>query len=368
MIAGRASTLWERAAQRRRRSSRTEGVAVGCRSQVVQAAVGVIGAGSPKAPRSRWRLPDPTVVPVRASDGATLSVSVMGRRGPWIVLAHGWTNDATVWGVVADRLVRDGHRVVAFDQRDHGRSTGSGRGASLAQLADDLATVLGHVGVTSAVIAGHSMGGMAVQVLAADHPDVLVRHAHSLALISTACTGLGGSTPVERLSAQAVQWLVGLPLSGLLVVNPLIGPLLVRGSMGAKAPAEDLRQIGVVFAATVTAARRGFLRSIQAMDLSDAVTSIDLPVLVAVGSLDRLTPPGRSRQLVEAIPNAYLVTVPEAGHMLPIEAPDQIAFLLGELAAGRAPAQAGQAWEAQVVTSSSAGTADLSDRPRADGG
>lgn len=103
------------------------------------------------------------------------------------------------------------------------------------------------------------------------------------------------------------------------------------------------------------------------MDLSDAVTSIDLPVLVAVGSLDRLTPPGRSRQLARAQPDAYLVTVPETGHMLPIEAPDQVAFLLGELAAGRAPAQAGKAWDAQVVTNSSAGKAGPTDRPRADG-
>jgi pimeloyl-ACP methyl ester carboxylesterase len=46
---------------------------------------------------------------------------------------------------------------------------------------------------------------------------------------------------------------------------------------------------------------------------------------VVVGSRDRLTAPARSHQMVQAIPGARLVTLPDRGHMLPLEDADAVA-------------------------------------------
>ena len=77
------------------------------------------------------------------------------------VLLHGWTMDLTTWDRVAAALPG---RVVRYDVRGHGLSTGSA--LTLSELADDLAAVLDeHVPTGRIVLAGHSLGGMTRSVL-----------------------------------------------------------------------------------------------------------------------------------------------------------------------------------------------------------
>jgi pimeloyl-ACP methyl ester carboxylesterase len=49
-----------------------------------------------------------------------------------------------------------------------------------------------------------------------------------------------------------------------------------------------------------------------------------VPTTVLIGSRDRLTPPARSKMLIDTIPGAHLVTLPGRGHMLPLEDPDAV--------------------------------------------
>ena len=68
------------------------------------------------------------------------------------------------------------------------------------------------------------------------------------------------------------------------------------------------------------------IRQLQAvMDRPDArpqLGSIDVPTLVLVGDEDRTTPPERAREMADAIPDARLVVVPRAGHLVLLEQPD----------------------------------------------
>ncbi|HYD08552.1 MAG TPA: alpha/beta hydrolase, partial [Acidimicrobiales bacterium] len=76
---------------------------------------------------------------------------------------------------------------------------------------------------------------------------------------------------------------------------------------------------------TTPAARSGFLTAMQAMDLRDGIAAIGIPTTVMVGTRDTLTPPARASELVDAISGAKLVTLDGLGHMLPLEAPDEVA-------------------------------------------
>lgn len=68
-------------------------------------------------------------------------MEVHGAEGaPAVVLSHGWTCSTAFWAAQIRDLARD-HRVVAYDQRGHGRSPAAAAYSTTA-LADDLAAVL----------------------------------------------------------------------------------------------------------------------------------------------------------------------------------------------------------------------------------
>jgi pimeloyl-ACP methyl ester carboxylesterase len=82
----------------------------------------------------------------------------------------------------------------------------------------------------------------------------------------------------------------------------------------------------------------GFAMMLADLDLSTAVTRLDVPTLVVVGSVDRLTPPWHAHRLAATLPCCLgLVEVPDAGHMTPVQAPDAVAAAVRRVVADRLP-------------------------------
>jgi pimeloyl-ACP methyl ester carboxylesterase len=90
-----------------------------------------------------------------------------GETTPTFVLVHGLASNARLWDGVAARLHAVGHRVVALDQRGHGRSDAPGDGYDLATVTDDLRLVLDALDVRRPVLVGQSWGGNVVLEAAA---------------------------------------------------------------------------------------------------------------------------------------------------------------------------------------------------------
>jgi pimeloyl-ACP methyl ester carboxylesterase len=88
---------------------------------------------------------------------------------PPVLLAHGLASNARLWDGVAQRLTALGHRVVALDQRGHGRSSKPDDGYDVATVADDLAHVVAALDWDGPVVAGQSWGGNVVVELAHRH-------------------------------------------------------------------------------------------------------------------------------------------------------------------------------------------------------
>ncbi len=258
---------------------------------------------------------------VETDDGAGLATTVAG-EGPPVVLAHCWTGGREVWAPVAHRLIARGHRVVLYDQRGHGSSTVGEAGFSIERLGTDLRCVLEHLDVVDAVLAGHSMGGMAVQSLVAHHPDVVDDRARALVLVSTAAAGLSrGPADAGATRLVASRWVERLLASR-------VGHALVRGTVGAEVRKRHLELTRDLFVACPPDTRAGCLGAMQVMDLREGVARAGVPVTVLVGTRDRLTPPGHAEELATAVPAAELTTVDDLGHMLPLEAPDEVAEVI----------------------------------------
>ncbi|MEA2669786.1 MAG: hypothetical protein QOG45_6 [Chloroflexota bacterium] len=268
---------------------------------------------------------------VASRDGTRLHAEVFGAEGgPTLVLLHGWTCARRFWHPQIVELSRD-FRIVAFDLRGHGDS-GPGEFSTDA-LADDLSAVLAAClpAGRQAVLVGHSMGAMAVLAWAGRHPAEVERAAGAV-LVST---GIGDLVVESRLlplprTLVRTRRLIG---AGVLTAPPIsppwLAPLSRRGlrsmTLGAGAtPAQVAFCHDVVFSC-----RRdtwsGWGAVLARLDLGSAVERLTVPTLVMAGERDRLTPPSHARRLERSLPRpAGLVLVPGAGHMLSVEAADEV--------------------------------------------
>jgi pimeloyl-ACP methyl ester carboxylesterase len=284
-------------------------------------------------------LPGAHEAQVRTADGALIALLTAGpERGgahvtspspPLFVLAHGWTNDRRVWFPVARLLVAAGCRVALYDQRGHGASTLGTKGMALEALAGDLLTVLEHLDARDAVVAGHSMGGMGAQVMATLHPEAVAKHLGALVLVATACDGAGTGRPATDRLAQRV--IAHRRVEQALAAKGL-APFMVRRTFGRRASREHLDALCEMFVATPSEIRVEALAAVMALDLSDALGNVTLPVTVVAGSRDNLLPPARARRIAHVIPGSRLITFEGVGHMVPWEAPGRMADLLSDIA------------------------------------
>ncbi|HEY5256764.1 MAG TPA: alpha/beta hydrolase [Candidatus Baltobacteraceae bacterium] len=98
---------------------------------------------------------------VALDDGATAQLDRWGERGPLLLCVHGMTSSRKSWERVARHLA-DRYRVVAYDQRGHGDSSGVCGPMTLARATRDLENVAGALGEVPYALIGHSWGGAVV--------------------------------------------------------------------------------------------------------------------------------------------------------------------------------------------------------------
>lgn len=272
-----------------------------------------------------------------SADGARIHVEVHGPEGaPAVVLAHGWTCSTAFWAAQIRDLAVD-HRVIAYDQRGHGRSPAS-RVCSTEALADDLEAVLKETLAPGekAVIAGHSMGGMTV--MAASGRAVFREHAVAVLLCSTGSSRLvAESTVVPMRAGRLRTWLTKHILGArapLGPVTPLARRILKYGTMGPGSAPHMVEACARIVHACPTKVRHAWSQVLDLLDLDHGVRELKVPTVVVVGTADRLTPPVQARALVAALPHCVdSAELPGLGHMTPVEAPELISGRIRELVA-----------------------------------
>lgn len=89
-----------------------------------------------------------------------------------LVFVHGLTDSGLYWLPVLEQLA-DGYELVLYDARGHGRSEKPAAGYTYDQLADDLAGVIGALGLEQPVVIGHSMGAATTALAAARYPALM---------------------------------------------------------------------------------------------------------------------------------------------------------------------------------------------------
>lgn len=294
---------------------------------------------------------------VRTEDGVALAVEEYGPADApvTVVFLHGWTLDRRVWRhQVADLPGQVGGpvRLVAYDHRGHGRSgpTDPGR-MTIAQLGDDLAAVLRSAVPTGPVVlAGHSIGGMAVMALAEQHPRLFAERVAGIACVSTSCGGLADvrlglpralARLVGRAEAAATRQLARVPHgtagAGVAVARLASRAMVSRPGLrwllfGRRPPRAAVRHTAEMVAATPPATLAGFRATFADHDRRTALAAYRGRTTVVLGGTeDRLCPPRHPEAISAELPDATLVMVPGVGHMLPLERPAEVTRQLAVL-------------------------------------
>lgn len=304
-------------------------------------------------PPAPWPALAPRPLVVETEDGVPLHAEVHGPDDApaTVVLVHGYQLSQRLWGrqVQALREHRPDLRVLTYDHRGHGRSGATApERATLQQLGRDLRVVLEQGATGPVVLVGHSMGGMTVMAYAEQHPLALGDPVVGVALVSTSSGGLAdndfGLPPrLASLAHHAVPRLqswVHRRVEGGHGQPPSPGTRWLL--FGRDAHRDDVLRTQQVLDGTPAATSAHFYPTFGDHDRGHALAHLaDVPVLVACGDRDRITPLAHSRVLAQALPHAQLVVYPGCGHMVMLErAADLNRRLLG-LAATALP-RAGQ--------------------------
>lgn len=246
-----------------------------------------------------------------------LHVLDRGSGASAFLLLHGFGGSGRLWTEVMDRLAPT-HRCVAPDLRGFGRSPGTS--ATVKDHVDDLEALVATCGLTDYVLAGHSMGGKIAAALTARQPRGL------RALVLVAASPLSPE-PMEEDARQMLLDGYGVPAA--------IEALVMQITAVPLPPADEAAFVADNLA-TSPAAWRWWLERGSREDLSARARKIRAPVYVLAGSRDPTLGVAVQNQTVRALGAARFTLAPDAGHLLPLEAPETCARLL-LAAAGAAP-------------------------------
>ncbi|MDA8345638.1 MAG: alpha/beta hydrolase [Thermaerobacter sp.] len=224
-------------------------------------------------------------------------IEAYGDVGGRCLLVHGAGEDAQLFAA----QLRDVKGTWAVDLPGHGASPGSGR-EHVEEYRDLVLALLERYAKKPPVLGGHSMGGAIALACALFAQDSLA----GLALIAT-----GGRLRVHP------------DLSAALETSDIMPPAF-RTALVAPGRGEDL--LGALSLPKPGVLRKDFL-ACNRFDVLARLPEIRLRTLVLVGSLDAYTPEKYARALAQAL-GGELIVVPEAGHTLPLEAPQAVSQAL----------------------------------------
>ncbi|MEB2597707.1 alpha/beta hydrolase [Corynebacterium amycolatum] len=253
-----------------------------------------------------------------------------------IVFVHGFTLAGESWYRQFNAL-RKSHpeaRLLTMDLRGHGQT-----GAVPASLctvegaaADALAVIAERATTGKLIVVGHSLGGLIALHMVRAAEESIRRRIAGVVLISTS---------IDKLAAQGVPQILASPVADAArnaiesspkeirkfreAIASLMAPSLAVAVFARRTDYEIIEFHAAMINETPLETFVGYLDDLQDHDEFAAGPYLEgLPGAVLVGTKDDVTPRKQADLIMEKWPDAELVEVDGAGHMLPLEAPEAV--------------------------------------------
>lgn len=239
-------------------------------------------------------------------NGLEVHYDVTG-QGPWLTLSHSLAAHLGMWDAQLAALEQH-FTVLRYDTRGHGQTEVTPGPYTLAQLADDAAGLLRHLGVTRTHWIGLSLGGMIGQTFAIRHPELLD---HAVIADSTGQAAPNAATMWGERAALAREDGMGV----------LVQPTLSRwftDPYREKNP-EVMAHIGQMIASTPAEGYAGCCAAIAVINTHEGLAQLQTPGLILVGDQDQATPPAASEQIHAHWPGSQYLLIQDAAHLSNVE-------------------------------------------------
>jgi pimeloyl-ACP methyl ester carboxylesterase len=221
-----------------------------------------------------------------------------------VILIHGAGGTHLHWPTQIRRL--PGHRVYALDLPGHGKSEGRGS-QTIESYCQSIVKWMENIQVFRGVIVGHSMGGAIALTMALQHPERVL----ALSLV-----GSGARLRVTPVILENSS-------------SPTTFPIAIKAIMDRAFSHHTDPRLKELAAQKMETTRpsvlHGDFRACNAFDTMANINKIRFPTLVICGQDDQLTPVRYSQYLADQMPKAQARIIPEAGHMVMLEQPHEVA-------------------------------------------
>lgn len=254
--------------------------------------------------------------------------------GPVLLLVHGLGGSICNWTPTIEHFSKT-RRVVALDLPGFGKSEGRGLDCTADCFLDAVLGLMDHLGITRAVVAGNSLGGLLSIKMALEHPDAV----ESLVLVDSVGThefpGLfktAMSKLPERLVRKAMVFFVSYILryrfayraAGIYNINSYTRALLDEQAGICRRPDLD-DYMDIYYRSALTALGTRF---------DDRLGEIDKPVLIVWGQKDMGVPLKVGQRMNKLINGSFLVSIPDAAHVPQLDRPEAFNLALERFLAG----------------------------------
>ena len=263
----------------------------------------------------------------RTADGSQIRIIDSGRGTP-VVFIHGIGGSMYGWRYQLAPLVAAGYRVVAFDNRGFGFSDRPAHGYGNAAYAQLVVSLLDSLGISSAVLVGHSMGGAIAAEVALRYPD----RVRGMVLIDAA--GYGVRWPgVLKIARWPIIGAIATAFRGRWITGRILRSSFLDPSKVTEADVDQY--YAPVAESDYGRALRGVLREFRFDTLGGRLADVQTPTLILWGDADRWIPLRDGSRFTHELPRSEFALLARAGHNAPEEAADQVnRLLLGYLKDG----------------------------------
>ncbi len=256
---------------------------------------------------------------VRAN-GVDICLETFGDRAdPAILLIHGATTSMMGWAdEFCQRLAAGNCYIIRYDHRDTGQSVSYEPGAppySLPDLTADAIGLLDALDLDSANLAGISMGGGIAMLAALDYPERVA----SLTLIGTS----PGGPDLPPMSEEFLRYIRRPEQPDWsdrdAVVESVIEFLHICSGSAEDVDETEMRELigqDIDRTTNIASSQINHFSMNPGDPIRDRLPEIAAPTLIIHGASDPIFPPGHARALQREIPNARLLVLDQAGHLL----------------------------------------------------
>jgi pimeloyl-ACP methyl ester carboxylesterase len=236
------------------------------------------------------------------------------RNNTPIIFIHGFPYNSTMWAQQIKKL-KESYYCIAYDVRGLGDTPPGDGQFTMEMFVDDLFSVMDSLDLEKPVVTGFSMGGYITLRAAEREPERF----RALILCDTKAEADDDAARIKRAGAIST-----IDKDGLETFTSSFIPM----TFGDNAPQQIPESYNAILEQATNESPVGVKGCLLAMaartDTSAILGNIDVPTLLLVGEDDTLTPPSVMKEMHEKIAGSDMVTIPEVGHMSPVENPESV--------------------------------------------